>query len=100
MYRTACELTEDQKKTLQQWARRRSLPARRVERTRVILLAAAGKQDLEIAAEKAVLENGLGRFGEGCPWAGPHADDHSGQSAGVVETRRRNPPARPSRARQ
>ena len=47
------ELTEDQKKTLQQWARGRSLPARQVERARVILLAAAGKQDLEIAAESA-----------------------------------------------
>ena len=47
----AVVLTEDQKQTLQQWARGRSLPARQVERARVILLAAAGKQDLEIAAE-------------------------------------------------
>src|ERR1035441_9417246 len=43
-------LTEDQERTLQQWARGRSLPARQVERARVVLLAAAGKQDLEIAA--------------------------------------------------
>ena len=44
-------LTQDQKQTLQQWARGRSLPARQVERARVVLMAAAGKQDLEIAAE-------------------------------------------------
>jgi transposase len=39
-----------QRETLQQWARSRSLPARQVERAKVILLAAAGKTDLEIAA--------------------------------------------------
>ncbi len=44
-------LTEDQKRTLHQWARGRSLPARQVERARVVMLAAAGKQYLEIAAE-------------------------------------------------
>ncbi len=44
------ELSEDQERALQQWARGRSLPARQVERARVVLLAAAGKQDLEIAA--------------------------------------------------
>ena len=47
------ELTEDQECALRQWARGRSLPARQVERARVVLLAAAGKQDLEIAAEMA-----------------------------------------------
>jgi hypothetical protein len=46
----AVVLTGDQEQTLQQWARSRSLPARQVERARVILLAAAGRQDLEIAA--------------------------------------------------
>jgi hypothetical protein len=44
-------LTEEQQRTLQQWARARSLPSRQVERARVVLLAATGKQDLEIAAE-------------------------------------------------
>jgi transposase len=39
-----------QRKTLEQWARSRSLPARQVERAQVILLAAEGKTDLEIAA--------------------------------------------------
>jgi hypothetical protein len=56
------ELTEDQKKTLQQWARGRSLPARQVERARVILLAAAGKQDLEIAAEIGISNQKAARW--------------------------------------
>jgi transposase len=43
------ELTKDQRQTLQQWSRGRSLPARQVERARVVLLAADGKQDVEIA---------------------------------------------------
>ena len=43
-------LDKTQRSTLQQWARSRSLPARQVERARVVLLAAEGKTDLEIAA--------------------------------------------------
>ena len=55
-------LTEDQKQTLQQWARARSLPARQVERARVILLAAAGKQDLKIAAEIGISNQKAARW--------------------------------------
>src|SRR5215469_2313385 len=43
-------LDSSQRETLQQWARSRSLPARQIERARVVLLAAEGKTDLEIAA--------------------------------------------------
>ena len=43
-------LDKTQRNTLQQWARSRSLPARQIERARVVLLAADGKTDLEIAA--------------------------------------------------
>jgi transposase len=56
------KLTEDQDRTLQQWARARSLPARQVERSRVILLAAAGKQDLEIAAEIGISNQKAARW--------------------------------------
>ena len=55
-------LTEDQAQTLQQWARGRSLPARQVERARVVLLAAAGKQDLEIAAEVGISNQKAARW--------------------------------------
>ena len=55
-------LTEDQERVLQQWARGRSLPARQVERARVVLLAAAGKQNLEIAAEIGVSDQKAARW--------------------------------------
>ena len=37
--------------TLEQWTRSRTLPARQVERARLLLLAAQGRQDKEIAGE-------------------------------------------------
>ncbi len=55
-------LTEDQERTLYQWARGRSLPARQVARARVVLLAAAGKQDLEIAAEIGISNQKAARW--------------------------------------
>jgi transposase len=58
----AIVLTEEQERTLQQWSRARSLPARQVERARVILLAAAGKQDLEIAAEIGISNQKAARW--------------------------------------
>ena len=107
--RTPIVLTDDQQRTLQQWARGRSLPARQVERARVVLLAAAGKQDLEIAAEigisnqkaarwrKRFLKLGLAGLGEGCapPWT--HATITSAKVQEIVrqdhagEARQRNP---------
>lgn len=42
-------LDPEQKEALEQWARARSLPMRLVERARIVLLAAGGKQDKEIA---------------------------------------------------
>jgi len=42
-------LDDQQRKTLEQWARSRSLPIRQVQRAKIILMAADGKQDLEIA---------------------------------------------------
>jgi len=55
-------LTQDQEQTLQQWARGRSLPARQVERAQVVLMAAAGKQDLEIAAEMGISNQKAARW--------------------------------------
>jgi transposase len=43
-------IDNSQKGTLEQWARSRSLPLRQVERAKVVLLAAEGMTDLEIAA--------------------------------------------------
>lgn len=55
-------LTEDQQRSLQQWARGRSLPSRQVERSRVVLLAATGKQDLEIAEEIGISNQKAARW--------------------------------------
>src|ERR1039457_223915 len=57
-------LSNEQRETLEQWARSRSLPVRQVQRAQIILLAADGMQDLEIAAavnvsnQKAARVNG------------------------------------------
>ena len=55
-------LASEQEQTLQQWTRGRLLPARKVERARVVLLAAAGKQDLEIAAELGITNQKAARW--------------------------------------
>lgn len=46
----AITLNAQQRARLQGWARARSLPQRQVERAQIILLAASGLQDVEIAA--------------------------------------------------
>src|SRR5437016_6749088 len=55
-------LEEGEQETLKQWARGRSLPARLVERSRIVLLAATGKQDLEIAAELGISNQKAARW--------------------------------------
>jgi transposase len=45
----AIELTDEDRKTLERWARGRSTPARLVLRARIVLMATAGAQNLEIA---------------------------------------------------
>ena len=47
-------LTAEQREILEQRSRGRSLPARMVERARIVLLAASGRQDKEIAAELGI----------------------------------------------
>ncbi len=55
-------LDSEQRKRLQQWARSRSLPMRQVQRAQIILLAADGKQDLEIAAEANISNQKAARW--------------------------------------
>jgi len=44
------ELTTDQRTTLQSWANGRKTPVRLAERSRIVLFAAEGKRDIDIAA--------------------------------------------------
>ena len=55
-------IDQSQRETLQQWARSRSLPARQIERARVVLLAAEGKTDLEIAASLSISNQKAARW--------------------------------------
>ena len=58
----AIELTPDQKSILEAQARSRSLPARVVERSRIVLLAAEGKQDKEIAGSLSMTPKKVSRW--------------------------------------
>jgi transposase len=62
-------LTVDERKTLAKWARSRTLPARQVTRARIVLLAAKGEENQEIAAElelnRATVRQWRGRFATG-----------------------------------
>lgn len=58
----AIELSPDQRATLEQWARGRSLPARVVERARMVLRAAAGEQDKAIAQDLGITPKKVSRW--------------------------------------
>jgi transposase len=55
-------LDPEQSLQLEQWARSRSLPARMVERSRIVLLAAEGRRDVEIAAQVGVSPHKAARW--------------------------------------
>jgi hypothetical protein len=65
IFETQVVLTDEQVQILRQWARGRSLPARQVERARLVLMAAEGKQDLEIACEIGISSQKAVRWRKG-----------------------------------
>jgi len=56
------ELSSEQRATLEEWARARSLPARLVERARIVLRAAGGEQDKGIAHAMGVTPKKVSRW--------------------------------------
>src|SRR6266567_4880184 len=58
----AIELPPKQRAALEQWARGRSLPARVVERARIVLRAAAGEQDKAIAQDMGMTPKKVSRW--------------------------------------
>ncbi|HEV2729184.1 MAG TPA: helix-turn-helix domain-containing protein, partial [Terriglobales bacterium] len=58
----AITLSPDQRAALEQRTRRRSLPARVVERARIVLLAAEGRQDKEIATTMKITPKKVSRW--------------------------------------
>ena len=59
-------LTEEQRTTLRRWSRGRTTPTRLVRRSQIVLLAAEGKENLEIAAGLGIERTIVGRGGGGC----------------------------------
>jgi len=55
-------LSSEQQEALEQCTRARSLSVRLVERARIVLLAAAGKQDKDIAAELGITAQKASRW--------------------------------------
>jgi transposase len=99
------ELSHEQRTRLEEWARARSLPARVVERARIVLRAAAGEQDKEIAGElgmtpkkvsrwrKRFLALGLSGLEKDAPRSGRKPKIGARQIQRVIEmTTRQNPP--------
>jgi transposase len=62
--RRACEiaLSDDDRSTLERWARSRSTEARLVERARIVLLAAEGRENQDIAAELGITRATVARW--------------------------------------
>jgi len=56
------KVTDQQRKTLQRWARGRSTPVRLMQRAKIVLLAADGKENKEIAQTLAVQPSTVGRW--------------------------------------
>ena len=86
-------LSPEQRKTLESRARVRSAAARSVERARIVLLAASGMQDMQIAAkltimpEKAALAQSVSRrrfggTGKRRAATGKNPHDHTRQDSG------------------
>jgi len=55
-------LSEESRKTLESWSRGRSTPARLVQRARIILLAADGVENIQIAEEVGVGRQAVGQW--------------------------------------
>ena len=55
-------VTDEERKTLERWARGRSAPVRLMQRAKILLLAAAGQENKDIAAAVGVTRQLVGRW--------------------------------------
>lgn len=57
-------LTDEQRMTLARWSRGRSTPVRLMQRAKIVLLAAEGRMNKDIASELDIMPNTVGRWRE------------------------------------
>lgn len=97
-------IPETDGETLQKWSRSRAVPARLVERARIILLAGEGKQNVEIAGELGIIrdtvqkwrdryiDSGLKGIQQDAPRPGRPRELSKEMEARIVETTAQSPP--------
>jgi transposase len=56
------DLSEEERQTLTKWSRGRSTPTRLVQRAKIVLMAADGQQNKDIAKALGVMERTVGRW--------------------------------------
>ncbi len=90
-------VSDEQRKTLETWSRGRTTPARLVLRAKIVLMAAAGRLNKDIAAElgtgmktvclwrKRFLEQGLPGLGKDAPRGGRPAPEAAALAAEIVQ---------------
>jgi transposase len=81
-------LDDEQRKTLQRWSRGRSTPARLVLRARIVLLAAKGKQNKDMASELGVDRSIVGRWRSRFAQHGPAGIEKDAPRGGRKPTKR------------
>jgi transposase len=98
-------VTDEQRMMLQRWARGRSTPARLVRRAKIVLLAAEGKRNIEIAAEleldrtivnrwrRRFAQEGLAGIEKDAPRGGRPASQRARVAERIVRTTTQERPA-------
>lgn len=99
------DLRDEERRTLLKWSRGRSTPTRLVQRAKIVLLAADGQQNKEIAKTLGVMERTVGcwrtRFSQGglasiekdLPRGGRHAAQREKHQAKIIKKVQEEKPA-------
>ncbi len=80
------ELTDSQRMLLTRWSRGRSTPVRLMQRAKIVLLAAEGKMNKDIASELGIMPNTVGRWRARFAAAGPAAIEKDAPRGGRKES--------------
>ncbi len=82
------ELTDSQRTLLTRWSRGRSTPVRLMQRAKIVLLAAEGKMNKDIASELGIMPNTVGRWRGRFAAAGPAAIEKDAPRGGRTPLKR------------